>query len=408
MNAHAVSSSELDGLFSLVKEARPEFTPRTRLTSIEMRMVLDKRVTTTAFGEYVMQHERRGFGSIERDIEWLAEQFGIPARTMFYKPKHLDDDVLGFSGFTTTDAVGLLIAMEDLGLCVAPALLVEALLPDVTSKALLTDSEYRILTYKAATGRRKTTLRSNVERDSSMITEEEFRDSAGYRYKMTRQNGQALSLEVKGPKHREIQHEYVTCDYCDLSYETNNTSDSRRHRAAHRLAQQLLDPKPRPKLAARLAQGSRSDIVDSDAPMWMQEEVRKRARKFKREFKYDSTQWPDNGKEPIDPGWEGYLLTAGPDGTIAGACAFFKINGEMEGVQLEWSLQWVWLAPKYRRQGILLKHWPLLVERYGNFFIEPPVSDAMRGFVAVYGTDVQKGWFAKAFRTTAQGVALPE
>lgn len=390
--AYDRSSEMLEGLFALLKEDRPPLAPATRISSAEQRLLKAQGITDSNLGDHVALTERRQYGQIEHYVEWLAECMGIPCRFMFHKPRYLDDDVLGFRGFTAIDAVGLLIAMEEIGIRVSPVRLVEALLPEVQAKLLLTDSDHKILTYKVSVGKRKTVLRSSIQRDSSLNSVEEYRDAAGYRYTMTRQNGQALSLEVRGPKYRELKKEFVTCDYCGAEYETNNPSETRRHREMHREAQHLLDPKPSARLVTRLALGNGSDIVDSDSPIWMQEEVRKRARKFRREFRYDFTQWPDTGRKPITAGWHGYLLTAGNDGTIAGACAFHDVKGQ--DAEFDWSLQWVWIAPKYRRQGILLDHWPVFLERYGSFFIEPPLSDAMQGFIAAHGTDRQKEWLA--------------
>lgn len=390
------SVEKLEGLFNLLKEDRPPLAMTAPLSSVEKRLLNAQGITDSDFGDLILQSERRQWGAIEHYVEWLAEYSEIPFRFMFHKPHRLDDDVMGFKGFTAIDAVGLLITMEELGIRVAPGNLVAALLPEVKAKKLLTDSDYKILTYAVSVGKRRNILRSRLQEDSSLKSVEEFRDSAGYRFTMTRQNGQALSLQVRGPRFREIKREFVTCDYCEAQHETNNPSDTRRHRQLHRLAQQLLDPKPNPRLATHLAQGNGNDIVDSKAPIWMQEEVRKRARKFKRDFHYDFTQWPDTGRKPISTGWHGYLLTAGADGTIAGACAFLDIKGQEAG--LDWSLQWVWIAPKYRRHGILLKHWPVFVERYGDFFIEPPLSEAMQGFISAHGTDKQKEWVARSTR----------
>jgi len=387
------SGEMLEGLFTLLKDDRSPQSPMACPSPAELKLLEDQGITALDLADHVLMTERRQYGQIEHYVEWLAERHGIPCRGMFHPPQYLDDSVFGANGFTAIDAVGLLIAMEELGIRVAPAMLVEALLPEVKAKKILTESDYKILTYSITAGNQRTVLRSTVKRDSSRNTVEKFRDIVGYRYTMTRQNGQALSLEVRGPKHRELRHEYVTCDYCGTEHETNNPSETRRHRVLHREAQQLLDPKPNPRLATRLALGDRSDIVDSDAPLWMQKEVYRRAIKFKREFRYDFVQWPGSETHRVDAGWHGYLFTAGADGTIAGACAFFNPEAKEGGE--EWALQWIWVAPKYRRQGILLERWPVFVERYGDFYIEPPLSEAMKGFIAAHGTDGQKQWLVE-------------
>jgi hypothetical protein len=44
-------------------------------------------------------------------------------------------------------------------------------------------------------------------------------------------------------------------------------------------------------------------------------------------------------------------------------------------------LEWVWIHPYYRGRGLLKKAWPVFIDLYGNFAIEPPLSHAMQGFV---------------------------
>lgn len=381
------SSAMLEGLFKLVKEIRPVASPRTRLSPYETKMLRDHGVTITDLGDYALLTEGRNYGRVEHYIEWLAEQADIPARSLLCRPKHIGDDTFGFFGFQVADAVGLLIYMEQLGIMVSAALLVEELLPGLEKRALLTETEHSILTYKFWTGRRLISVRSTVKRVPGANSVETFRSPTGYRYKMVRQGGLALYLEVKGPKHRELKHESIVCDYCGLSYLSNTRADTRMHRQVHRRAAQLLDPIPNSRFAKRLSLTDQPITVDSKAPMWMQKEVYRRAVKFKREFRYDFVQWAGDDVNPVKSGWHGYLFPAGSDGTIAGACAFSNEHPGPGGV--EWTLAWVWIAPKYRGKGLLTAHWPWFVELYGNFFIEPPLSEAMQGFVRSYGTESQ-------------------
>lgn len=381
------SSEMLEGLFRLVKEIRPAPTLRTRLSPYETKMLRDQGVTITDLGDYTLLTEARNYGRIEHYIEWLAEQADIPARSLLYRPQHIGDDTCGFFGFQVTDAVGLLVYMEQLGIMVSAALLVDELLPGLETRTLLTEAEHSILTYRLWTGRRLMVIRSTAKRIAGAESVETFRSPTGYRYKMVRQAGQALSLEVRGPKHRELKQESIECDYCGLSYLSNTPAETRVHRQVHRRAAQLLDPVPNTRFAKRLAETDQPIIVDSKAPMWMQKEVYRRAVKFKREFRYDFVQWAGDDVRPVKIGWHGHLFPAGPDGIIAGACAFSNEHPGPGGV--EWTLAWIWIAPKYRGQGLLTAHWPGLVEQYGDFFIEPPLSDAMQGFVRSHGTESQ-------------------
>jgi hypothetical protein len=47
----------------------------------------------------------------------------------------------------------------------------------------------------------------------------------------------------------------------------------------------------------------------------------------------------------------------------------------------EWVLGWVWLRPERRRHGLLLARWPDFLQKYGDFWIEHPLCEAMQAFV---------------------------
>lgn len=48
-------------------------------------------------------------------------------------------------------------------------------------------------------------------------------------------------------------------------------------------------------------------------------------------------------------------------------------------------MQWVWIHPYYRREGLLSAAWPMFKERFGCFLVERPFSAAMLGFFASQG-----------------------
>ena len=67
---------------------------------------------------------------------------------------------------------------------------------------------------------------------------------------------------------------------------------------------------------------------------------------------------------------------------VVGACCF----REREWIDAKaWALQWVWLHPYARRQGVLASAWPHFRRRYGDFHVEGPLSPAMKGFLARMG-----------------------
>lgn len=97
------------------------------------------------------------------------------------------------------------------------------------------------------------------------------------------------------------------------------------------------------------------------------------ARYFKREEDYDFLQYTAAEKDPIDIA---FLWTppetAGLTGLIVpcvGACCFRK--------EETWRLDWVWIHPFCRRRKLLTGAWPKFKEQFGEFDIEPPLSEAM-------------------------------
>ncbi|MNJ44748.1 hypothetical protein D3C77_398130 [compost metagenome] len=198
-----------------------------------------------------------------------------------------------------------------------------------------------------------------------------------------------MRLEVQGPRYLEPKPQVLTrCEYCGHTYMTNNSKDERIHREVHSRKEQMIDPQPDLRLASLLPLDGCGELVDQEAPLWMHGAVYERALEFKREFGYDAVQWDGSSNNRAGEDWQGWLFAADTEGTIAGACAFMRRDGAVDGPR--WSLQWIWLAPKYRRSGFLESRWPSFLEAYGDFEIETPLSPAMQSFVRKHGTQSQK------------------
>jgi hypothetical protein len=65
---------------------------------------------------------------------------------------------------------------------------------------------------------------------------------------------------------------------------------------------------------------------------------------------------------------------------VIGAC-YFAWGGWSDEPPVR-LLQWVWLHPYFRRRGLLRDAWPGFRAEFGDFQCEPPLSDAMRAFLA--------------------------
>ncbi len=166
-----------------------------------------------------------------------------------------------------------------------------------------------------------------------------------------------------------------------MTYMKGDPDDGLQHRRAHAKWAAVAYPKPDLRFAA-VADPGGLVAVDRASPRWMREAMYKRAVHFKQEFRYDFVQWSVDERDGPDR-CVGFLFVAEDGETIAGACAFRW--REYTGAPHAWTLQWIWLAKPFRRSGILTRHWPAFVERFGTFDVERPLSEAMRGFLRKVG-----------------------
>lgn len=105
------------------------------------------------------------------------------------------------------------------------------------------------------------------------------------------------------------------------------------------------------------------------------------ARNFKREFEFSGVQWGHDGRED-DENARGFLFVDnGADAVYAVGATCFRWRHWTDHAP-GWAMQWVWLHPFARRQGLLTGAWPFFRQEFGDFFVEPPVSPAMKAFVA--------------------------
>ena len=102
---------------------------------------------------------------------------------------------------------------------------------------------------------------------------------------------------------------------------------------------------------------------------------------FRREFDYDCVQYGYDGDED-DPTHVAFLWVH-PEAIISkefkvpciGACCF-RLR------QSGYALQWIWIHPYWRRHGLLSEAWSEFITEFGAFDVEPPLSDAMKAFLA--------------------------
>lgn len=383
-----ISVKSLENLVEILKEAAPTVPKTTRLTSRELELVQKGVILAVDFEDMVMDTEHRGGYRLSSLLKELANHFKIPIRHLYHKPRYANGENIGWQGFTAPDAVHLLILLESLGLCVNPERLVNKLITTLKNKDMLTTSELAIWEYPSQRHKCKIHLRSDLDATQHAWTEQRFKGENGYRFILMLINSQPYKLEAIGPKQRNLRPRVeVTCDYCGVHYTKGDLGSSLVHRREHARIKRILEPRPSSRFSKRLLNHPDPELVDGGSPLWMHDEVYERALQFKRDFRYDSLQWNGNGQRKASPNFDGYLFSERseslPTGTVAGACAFILRKNQ-------WTLYWIWVAPNMRRTGVLSARWAAFLERYGDFNIEWPLSEAMTGFVRKAGTPRQK------------------
>lgn len=323
------------------------------------------------------------------DVWALADYLDAPRRTVFPKPRSMTAANMGSEAITAADAAGILIFLEQIGFEVEPSILVDTVLPRLENKANLTGCELDILRYPTQNGRHYIEIRCQ-SRGAGRLDEQSLRTARGIRIRAILANGQPYVVRVKGPRYksRPLPRTHH-CDYCGLDYMRGDPEESLAHRSYHAKIRQVVDPQPKRPFVEALETDLDAELVRARSPMWKHDEMFARARQFKREMGFDFIQWGHETRRDTDPQVHGFLLadTSGtlPHGSIVGACCFRWRDDH-------WSLSWVWIAPKMRRNGILAQRWPGFLERFGDFAVEAPLSDAMQLFLARHGTPAQRAY----------------
>jgi len=127
------------------------------------------------------------------------------------------------------------------------------------------------------------------------------------------------------------------------------------------------------------------EVIDI-SPLGWKRAVRQHAVFFRREFEYDFTQY-DPADE--DPDCRAFVWTEPEalrdDRYIALGSACFRkrwLDEDADDGEWWWAMQWVWLHPFVRRDGLLSGTWGYFRNRFGQFKLEQPLSQAMDAFAA--------------------------
>jgi hypothetical protein len=313
-------------------------------------------------------------------LERVGQVLGLTMQSICYRPNSRTSSVGLHRAWNAVDFASLLIALEMLGFAVDPAPLVAELRPAIPTKGYITSAALDVLwhTEKKQRGR---IIFQREDCGGPIGAEKAHVLAGGYKLlAMLDPDGEPMSLSVRGPKFRkEREPVEVKCDQCGLTWWRGDRESSASHRKNHRQRMAAIKPQVNDAVRPLISNTKLCLHVDWQSPRWLHKEMHSRAYAFQRELGYDFVQWdcPERDKDA-----HGFLF-ADSDGRILGACAFRLRDDKIGGNR--WGLQWIWIAPPHRRSGVLRSRWSTLRERFGNFKIEYPVSEAMQAFVNKVG-----------------------
>ena len=168
--------------------------------------------------------------------------------------------------------------------------------------------------------------------------------------------------------------DYGGCPVCGLEYVKGSPEDEREHRSRHREVLAVFEPSPNAALKRENGKHGRFVPVTAASPRWLHRRLYNIARMLNRENGYDFVMWDEGG----DDG-DGFIITS-PDGCALGGCAMCWRDDWKDAPSI-WGLQWIWIAPPYRRQGLMRGTWAMLTSKYDAVYPEHPYSAGMARFL---------------------------
>ncbi|WP_169041869.1 MULTISPECIES: GNAT family N-acetyltransferase [Sphingomonadaceae] len=336
---------------------------------------------------YACEPRTRGFRT-GFDLKALSEALGYRWVTTYDRPRMRSVGAVGGATLASADAAAFLLDLETLGFAFDPWPLIERIRPAIAEQKRVTNAELTVFWAPKMKDRQSVTLVAEDMWHRGKLLKGKL--ASGRRYEAwLGPDGAVLRLEVKGPKHRKTGEPVETrCPDCGQTWYRGDPDSSAAHRREHKRRMHALDPQQLAKMIAAQGSEAEPELVTAASPAWKHFEMYERARAFKREERYDFVQWggPDGDD---DPHVHGFLMSD-EEGRIQGAISFrWRDPEDRPGF---WGLQWVWVSPKHRRSGVLSRRWSVFRARFGDFWVESPVSEEMQAFLAKKGDAKLMEW----------------
>jgi hypothetical protein len=155
-----------------------------------------------------------------------------------------------------------------------------------------------------------------------------------------------------------------------LSFARNDPKDKARHHEHHRNVVDVFDPRPNHALRKRYEEdGTFVPVSSSGSSSGRLYQI---ARMLMRENGYDVPPWDEKENDG-----HGYLIVDYEGRALGGTAVCWQ---EWTNSPACWVLDWIWIAPPYRRQGMMRKTWEMCREKYPGIIPRPPFSAAAKAF----------------------------
>ena len=307
----------------------------------------------------------------------LLKRIGIEDQYSFPAEWKCADDIIGDSKYSSSDVLRYFWWLERLGFDLDLGPLSDLIADTLPKTKFLSESHLDVLLYR----KEKFTqppIELCVEGCKNIAPHRalELATENGVTVKISYdEDGNAISLVSTAPRYSPPKEQVnVTCPDCEMRYTQGRRADEIEHAAWHRTIVEPLNPKSSRAWKRAVEADPEAVWVGAHSPKWMHVAMSRRARAFKREFGYDFVQWSDAPQANVGGVAFAFL---DKDYRMIGGCRF-QMHGGANGRN---RLSWIWFCPKARRKGHLTKVWARLLEKMGDFDLEPPVSPAMQAYM---------------------------
>lgn len=169
----------------------------------------------------------------------------------------------------------------------------------------------------------------------------------------------------------------VECPDCGLSYVSDDLEDTTRHAEYHEEFTSPDRPSSDSRLVGLVSATSGLIIFQRSDQNFLHEKLYGIARRFKHEMGYDQADWAPVGHQVPD-GAIGAIFSD-EDGRALGGAGIYTEHPYRDVSHL---IGWIWIAPDFRRRGVLARALPDLAMRFPGALFGFPYSEAMERFAA--------------------------